>query len=751
MASGVQPSRPDAKLTASVARATKLRRRSDLICHSHRYCHETIWVVKDPLSLKYFKLPEPEYFILQRLDGESTPESIKEAFDREYAPQTLRFSDLEYFLGHLHQSGLVLSNGEGQGSTLIRRGRKSWWKKKLSVVTNPLAIRWRGADPDQLLGWLEPCCRWVFSKLAVLTVAILAVSALLLVMVQWKTFSTKLPEFQQFFGPANWLLLGLTVGCAKILHELGHGLSCKKYGGECHEIGFMLLVFTPALYCNVSDSWLLRSKWQRMAVGAAGIYVELAIAALATFGWWFSQPGLFNHLCLNLMFVCSVSTVVFNGNPLMRFDGYFILADYVEIPNLRQRSSMALRDTLVWLALGVRLNERVSASSRVQTQLVVFALLSWLYRWTVVFSILLGLYVLLAPYGLGVIGKLLGLVGVIALVAQPLWQSFQILKNPVIRAKMKRRRLYFVIGILLGLLLVVTALPLPYRVYCPVTIQLTDGETVFAQGKGIVERLEVRPGQAINQGDLIARCTDIETELTRHKIEGQLASVESDLAVLRRQRHHDRGLSSEIQVLRQSKARLESELEKLEAIRERLTVFAPRPGVVYPVAVPTSPTSTEDLPVLQGSLFESQNQGVPVDTGTPICRIGDPDRLEAVLWVAEDKVEFLQVGQRVKLQIDASASRTVLCRVTSIAEKEVDSVPFQLTQQVSGDIPAELDSAATWRPLKSVYQVKCQFSKDEHVAIPESTGHAKVMVGSRTIAQRVMRFLRQTFHFQLEA
>ncbi len=155
MASGVQPSRPDAKLTASVARATKLRRRSDLICHSHRYCHETIWVVKDPLSLKYFKLPEPEYFILQRLDGESTPESIKEAFDREYAPQTLRFSDLEYFLGHLHQSGLVLSNGEGQGSTLIRRGRKSWWKKKLSVVTNSLARR-RSGPIVGLAGTLLP-------------------------------------------------------------------------------------------------------------------------------------------------------------------------------------------------------------------------------------------------------------------------------------------------------------------------------------------------------------------------------------------------------------------------------------------------------------------------------------------------------------------------------------------------------------------------------------------------------------------
>ena len=146
-----------------------------------------------------------------------------------------------------------------------------------------------------------------------------------LVLVQFGEFQRKLPEFHQFFGPSNWFYLAIAMGFTKVLHEFGHGLSCKHFGGECHELGVMLLVLTPCLYCNVSDSWMLPNKWHRAFIGAAGMYVEICIASIATFLWWFSAPGLLNNICLSTMFVCSVSTVVFNGNPLLRYDGYYIL------------------------------------------------------------------------------------------------------------------------------------------------------------------------------------------------------------------------------------------------------------------------------------------------------------------------------------------------------------------------------------------------------------------------------------------
>ena len=169
------------------------------------------------------------------------------------------------------------------------------------------------------------------------------------------SFRARLPEFQAFFAAQNWLLAGgRRWPSTKVLHEFGHGLACKRFGGECHEMGVMLLVVTPCLYCNVSDAWMIPSKWRRAAIGAAGMYVELILASLATFLWWFSEPGLVNHLCLNVMFVCSVSTLLFNANPLMRFDGYYILADLLEIPNLRQKSAAVIQRKLgAWL-LGLR-------------------------------------------------------------------------------------------------------------------------------------------------------------------------------------------------------------------------------------------------------------------------------------------------------------------------------------------------------------------------------------------------------------
>ena len=131
----------------------------------------------------------------------------------------------------------------------------------------------------------------------------------------------------------GWLALSVVV--AKTLHELGHALACRHFGGECHELGILLLVFLPCLYCNVSDAWMFDSRWRRVAVDVAGMYVELVLAAICTFLWWFSVPGWFNSVCFNLMIVCSLNTLLFNGNPLLRYDGYYLLSDLLEVPNLR--------------------------------------------------------------------------------------------------------------------------------------------------------------------------------------------------------------------------------------------------------------------------------------------------------------------------------------------------------------------------------------------------------------------------------
>ncbi|MFO1066117.1 MAG: hypothetical protein U0892_19830 [Pirellulales bacterium] len=314
-------------LVNSAMRPLRLRCRPDLVANRHRYHGRAYWVVKEPVGLNYFRFHEEEYAILRMLDGKSSLQEIKDRFQAQFAPQRITLQDLQQFVGMLHRSGLVISQSSGQGRQLRRRGDQRKWKELLGKFTNIFALRFRGIDPEKILNALIPFTWWLFTPVCFVLVAMLSLSALLLVGLEYHEFRAKLPTFEQFFAADKWLYLGATMAAVKIAHEFGHGLSCKKFGGECHEMGLMFLVFTPCLYCNVSDSWMLPNKWHRVIIGAAGMYVELILASIATWIWWYSAPGMLNFLCLAVMFICSVSTVVFNGNPLLRFDGYYIVMD----------------------------------------------------------------------------------------------------------------------------------------------------------------------------------------------------------------------------------------------------------------------------------------------------------------------------------------------------------------------------------------------------------------------------------------
>ncbi|HND54119.1 MAG TPA: hemolysin D, partial [Pirellulaceae bacterium] len=375
-------------LVSSSSRAVRLRMRPDLSARQHRYHGRTYWVIKEPVGLNYFRFHEEEYAILQMLDGETSLEQIKERFEDEFTPQKITYPDLQQFIGMLHRSGLVISDSSGQGRQLMKRGDQKRRQEWMNKFANMFALRFRGIDPENLLNWLYPRTAWFFSWWFFAIWCFLGLSALSLVAVEFDIFRARLPAFHEFFAAKNWIFLGITMAVVKVLHEFGHGLSCKHFGGECHEMGFMLLVFTPALYCNVSDSWMLPNKYARAAIGAAGMYVEVFLASIATFLWWFSEPGLLNHICLSVMFICSVSTVVFNGNPLLRFDGYYILMDLAEIPNLRQKSTEVVRRFMIEACLGLEQPESPFLPQRNRLLFGLFTIAAVIYRWLVMFSIL---------------------------------------------------------------------------------------------------------------------------------------------------------------------------------------------------------------------------------------------------------------------------------------------------------------------------------------------------------------------------
>src|SRR5262245_53020612 len=293
----------------------RLKVRADLIITEQRYEGKRHYVIKDPISLRYYRFNEQEYFVFKHFDGKHTMEDTQKAFEAEYRPQRLTHEDLEAFARQLLTAGLVQHESSKAADELLESRRKQRRMQRLATITNILYIKIPIIDPDRVLTYMAARLQWIFTWGFFAASVSLMLSAVFLVISHYNTFYEKLPYYHEFFQYQTILYMWISLGIVKVIHEFGHGVSCKAYGGECHEMGFLLMCLSPALYCNVSDSWTLASKWKRIIISFAGIYVELIIAAIATWVWWYT-PGrpFINNLALCLMTLCSVSTFIFNAN-----------------------------------------------------------------------------------------------------------------------------------------------------------------------------------------------------------------------------------------------------------------------------------------------------------------------------------------------------------------------------------------------------------------------------------------------------
>ena len=419
----------------------KLRMRPDLTATPQRYEGKRCHVVKDPVSLKYYRFNEQEYYVFRNLDGKHTLEEIRVSFEAEFPPDRLTLEDLEGFARQLVTAGLVQYDRRTPPATCSRSGGKQQRMKRLSTFTNILYIKLPIFDPDRLLNWLYRRLSWMFSRTFLFVSFLFMLAAVALVTVKFQVFWDKLPAYEEFFRFQTMLYLWLSLGIVKVIHEFGHGLSCKAFGGECHEMGALFMCFSPALYCNVTDSWTVADKWKRILISFAGIYVELIIAAVATFVWWYTPHRPFmNNIALCLMVLCSVSTFVFNANPLMRFDGYYILADWMEVPNLRERANRYLSNLVQEKCLGIEVQPEAYMAPWRRVLFVIYAVVSYIYRWVLTFSILYFLSNWLKPYKLENVSMLLAFAALGTMVFWPMYRMGKGIRQRGRLPDMKRAR-----------------------------------------------------------------------------------------------------------------------------------------------------------------------------------------------------------------------------------------------------------------------------------------------------------------------
>jgi putative peptide zinc metalloprotease protein len=739
-------------LVSSSSRKLPIRMRPDLRAKQQRYQGRIYWVVKDPVGLQYYRFEEEEFAILQMLDGQSSLDEISDRFERDYPPQTIRIEELQQFIGMLHKSNLVITDAAGQGAQLKKRRDEKVMQQRLATLANILSVRFKGIDPERLLNFLHPLVRWFFSVPTMIICCLFALSALTLVLVQFDTFHSRLPSFHTFFAAKNWIYLGATLGVTKVIHEFGHGLSCKHFGGECHEMGVMLLVMTPCLYCNVSDSWMLPNRWHRAAIGAAGMYVELVMASIATYVWWFTTEGPVNYVALNVIFVCSVSTLMFNANPLLRYDGYYILSDVLEIPNLRQKASTILNRKLGNWCLGLEEPDDPFLPKRKQLLFALFTVASAIYRWVVVLSILYFLNRVFEPYGLKAIGQLIALGACYGLVVQPLWQAYKFFSVPGRLGKVNRTRMWSTIGLIGVFLAAVLFVPLPSHIFCNLEVQARDAAWVYVEVAGTLEEVYVKPGDHVEKGQKLAQLANPDIDVKIADLTGQRETYKAQLDALEAISFKEEHTADRIAPVKEALASVEQQLAQRQLDKQKLELDAPIAGTVLPPPLESEQSQSDNqLPMWSGSPLEKENLGATMLVGKKLCQIGDPQRLEARLVIDQGDVELIAQGQRVDVMLTQAAGVVYVSQIDKVSTENLKVSPSHLSSLQGGELPTKADAGGVPRPLNPVYEAVVPLpEQDPHGLLRLGlVGRAKVITPPRTLATRLWRYFSRTFNFEL--
>lgn len=735
---------------ADITRPLRIRKRPGLKAKRLTFGIETSWVVKDPLSLKFVRLRAEDHAVWQMLDGKRSLADIQRRLERLFPEHQFLAEDLSRFVAQLHSQGLVVSDEPGQGDALLERRDKNRSREFWRKWTNPLAIRFRGIDPQRVLDVVHARTRWMFNRWVVLATVGLWLSALALIVANFNTFLARLPSQQQFLTPSGLIILSVTLAVIKVLHEFGHGVSCRHFRGDCHEMGLMFLVFTPCLYCNVSDAWLFPTKWHRIAVSAAGIYVELILASLAAFGWWFSSPGLFQSVCLSVMFVCSVNTVVFNGNPLLRYDGYYILADFVGAPNLAERAGGVMRYCLATLVGERPKYDDPLLPAHHWFWYALYNLLSTCYRWVVTLSILLFLMHLARPYQMENVVRAVG-VGIVASMIWPVakrlhkWSS-----QRAGNTESTVRRKCIVAGGVIGLIALLFFVPAPKRIWGPIDVEPRDGGRVYVEVPGMLVEQTVRPGAVVRRGDVLARLVSDDLELQVAELKAECERLRGAIRNYERERFTQPSAALHLPELQRSLVSAQEQWKQKEADLDRLTLKAVRDGTVFPSLIP--PPRDPPAGALRhfaGRPIDRINLGCTLPQGTPYCEVGDPHRWQALVVIDHTDVPFVRPGLPVDIVFQELPDVVFRGTVDEVAQRELSEAPHHLSNKSGGDLPTETDASGAEVPLATAYEARVALDDPEALLRLGLRGTAKIHAAWEPLGRRAWRWCASTFHFQL--
>ncbi len=484
----------------------KPRIRSHIRVIRHDYRGQDWFVLADHLTGRYHRISRQAYHVVGLMDGNRSLAKIWEAACTHLEDDMPTQDEVIALLANLHRTDILMADIPPDTRDLYKRYAKERTGKIVNTFRSPMSVKIPILDPDRLLRFVKPVTDLIVSRFFLMVWLAVVISAVVTAVIHFSELTQNITD--TILGAENILILWFAYPVIKIIHEFGHACAVKRWGGEVHEIGIMFLVLMPIPYVDASSSLSFANKWKRIVVSAAGILVELFLAAIAVFVWVHAEPGLVRSLAFNIILIASVSTVLFNGNPLLKFDSYYILSDLLEIPNLGTRSNRYIGYLIKKHLLRVSQTNSPAASAGEAFWLGLYAPASFVYK--IFISLRIALYVA---------GKFF-FVGFLLAV----WATGSMFVIPVVTMVQKMmhdnqlsgKKGYITVLSVLFLIAAAygfCAVPVRYAAVSEGVVQIPEQSMVFVGADGFVREIYADSGIVVSPGTPLIRLENPEVDV----------------------------------------------------------------------------------------------------------------------------------------------------------------------------------------------------------------------------------------------
>ena len=754
--------------------------RSDLDQRVQTNACGTALVIKDPSSGQFFRLQDAEQFIAGQLDGATSLELVQKRTEEKFGA-ALTPEALAAFVKTLDRNGLLETEKSQRAKRRSRRRR---------INGTLLYLRVRLLDPDRLLNALVRRARFFFTRQFLCLSVSVMLSAIAITIFNWEDIFR---DASDLYRLSTLPLLVATIFFVITAHEFAHGLTCKHFGGEVREMGFLLLYFQPALYCNVSDAWLFPEKSKRLWVGFAGPYFEMFLWALATLAWRLTDTGTWvNSASLVVMATSGIKTLA-NFNPLIKLDGYYLLSDCLDLPNLRKKAFHYLGDCL--RTVGGLTGPLREVSPRERRIYLTYGIIAWLFSisFLTYVALFVGEYLIVNDQR----AAFFGFTGLISLRLRSRFTKLFSRKaqNGEAGSRSKRkwrfwRRLIWKLALLCALYVFLFYGRMDLRIAGPINVLPLHNADVRTRIEGLIEQVYVDEGQRVNKGDLIARISDREQRADLRKVEAAIQEVQARLGMLRAG-----PTKLQIEVARRAVTTAE---DRLAFAKARLTRDEPlfSQGLLAPsefddtrelvarakngVAESLSQldllldgTRPEEIDAAQAQLarLEAERRygneqlqfievlspaagivttpsrqlreliGQMIRKGEVVAKVHELNTVTVEAAISEKEIADIQVGQTVAIKVRAHPERAFYGKVTAIA----------MTVQGAASIGRTASSpnpAPTGNPAPNAILITTEIDNSAGLLKPGMSGMAKIYCGEQRMIDLVIRRLSRTFRVE---